>query len=70
MSAPDIERLREGVVITTVAQRDRTRKPLTAPTLPCEVEALQDTGRREGGISITLKEGRNRQIRKMLGEHL
>lgn len=63
LSNEDIQKLREGVVITTVAQRDRNiRKPLTAPTLPCEVE------RRQGrNIMIRLQEGRNRQIRKMLG---
>ena len=32
--------LADGVVITTVAQRDNTWKPLTAPTLPCEVRKL------------------------------
>lgn len=65
----DIKRLREGVVITTVAQRDGNRgKPLTAPTLPCKVKAVQlstlDLNSRY--LEITLVEGRNRQIRKML----
>lgn len=59
----DLNRLEEGVVITTEAQRDgNVRKRLTAPTLPCDVE------RREGlRILLRLQEGRNRQIRKMLG---
>jgi 16S rRNA U516 pseudouridylate synthase RsuA-like enzyme len=53
-------------MITTVAQRDGTsmqrRKSLTARTRPCEVERLSPAT-----IRITLVEGRNRQIRKMLG---
>lgn len=57
----DMRELADGVVITTVAQRDNTWKPLTAPTLPCEVTRLnRDT------LSIVLQEGRNRQIRKMM----
>jgi len=58
----DLLKLRQGVVITTVAQRDRVRRPLTAMTSPCEVERI---GRRQ--LKFVLKEGRNRQIRKMLG---
>jgi len=61
VSQQDIAKLAEGVVITTVAQRDRTVKPLTAPTLPCRVERLGPKI-----LRITLQEGRNRQIRKML----
>lgn len=63
VSDDDIQTLREGVVIKTIAQRDRNvRKPIVKPTLPCDVE------RREGlQLFIRLKEGRNRQIRKMLG---
>lgn len=60
----DLSRLREGVVISTVAQRDRgVRKTLTVPTIPCEV------GRKPSGNQLVfrLQEGRNRQIRKMLG---
>ena len=56
----DLAALSAGVVITTVAQRDKVKKPLTAPTLPCSVKRL---GLRE--FKIVLNEGRNRQIRKM-----
>ena len=48
-------------MITTVAQRDGKAKPLTAKTLPCRV--VQKDPR---GVQITLQEGRNRQIRKMM----
>ena len=69
----DIQHLRDGVVITTVAQRDANsgsgpnnrRKALTAPTLPAKVERIPGTQQR--GVTITLVEGRNRQIRKMMG---
>ena len=54
--------LRKGVLIKTFAQRDNSRKPHVAPTLPCECERYgQDQ------LYMKLKEGRNRQIRKMLG---
>lgn len=60
-----VEQLRRGVVITTVAQRDGKRsKPLTAPTLPCDVQRV--FGHQQPTLAITLYEGRNRQIRKML----
>jgi 16S rRNA U516 pseudouridylate synthase RsuA-like enzyme len=50
-------------VITTIAQPDNNvRKALTAKTLPTQVERLGPQT-----IRITLVEGRNRQIRKMLG---
>jgi len=59
----DINKLQNGIIITTVAQRDGKRaEPLTRRTRRCEVKRL---GPRN--IEITLTEGRNRQIRKMVG---
>lgn len=49
-------------MITTVAQRDRTSKKLTQRTKPCKVERLGPRA-----VQMTLMEGRNRQIRKMMG---
>ncbi len=64
VSDADVRQLAAGVVITTVAQRDGNRAaPLTAPTKPCAVER----GGPANWLQFTLKEGRNRQIRKMLG---
>jgi 23S rRNA pseudouridine2604 synthase len=64
VSQKDVQQLRDGVVITTVAQRDGNRgKPLIAPTLPCQVRQSRENPR---FLEITLVEGRNRQIRKML----
>jgi len=58
----DLERLRQGVMITTFSQRDRQqRKELTAPTKPCEIDRLPGNG-----LRVTLIEGRNRQIRRMV----
>ena len=58
----DLDCLSQGVVITTVAQRDgKKAAPLTAPTLPCRVDRLDGRSCR-----IYLTEGRNRQIRRML----
>jgi 23S rRNA pseudouridine2604 synthase len=57
-----IEELQQGVVITTQAQRDGHRPaPLTARTLPCQARQLSSHS-----LSLTIVEGRNRQIRKML----
>jgi 23S rRNA pseudouridine2604 synthase len=57
----DVEALRNGVVITTESQRDGRSKTLTARTMPCRVRQLS-----KYEIEITLVEGRNRQIRRML----
>lgn len=54
-----IDQLSTGVVITTVAQHNQ--KPLTAPTQPCRVQWVAPTK-----VLMTLQEGRNRQIRKMM----
>lgn len=54
--------LRAGVRITTEAQRDGARRRCTARTLACDVR--RGRGRR---LVVRLREGRNRQIRKMLG---
>jgi 23S rRNA pseudouridine2604 synthase len=62
VTARDVQKLRDGVVITTIAQRDgRRAPPLTAPTRPCLVEVMAPNR-----LTIMLTEGRNRQIRKML----
>jgi pseudouridine synthase len=55
-----LEKLSEGVVISTETVRNGVRKTLTAPTEPCRVEQLNDQW-----IRMTLREGRNRQVRKM-----
>lgn len=63
----DVEALQEGVVIKTVAQYSAGRKPLVAPTLPCRIERIVPEDPEDVGLRIFLKEGRNRQIRKILG---
>ena len=54
----DVDRLAAGVVITTTQQRGL--EETTASTQPCEVRKI---GNRN--LRFVLKEGRNRQIRKM-----
>ncbi len=49
-------------MITTVAQRDNRAKRLTQRTKPCGVERVNARV-----VKMTLMEGRNRQIRKMMG---
>ena len=58
-----ITKLQKGVIITTQAQRDGKRPPpLTARTLPCKAKLIDPTT-----LVLQIVEGRNRQIRKMLG---
>ena len=65
MSRPSqIDALASGVTITTTAQRDRPAKALTAPTAPCTVRRVNP--RAPKVLEFVLKEGRNRQIRKMV----
>ena len=56
----DLQRLRDGVVITTDVARNGKHKSITAKTLPCDAELLDDYC-----VQLTLVEGRNRQVRKM-----
>jgi pseudouridine synthase len=68
ISEETIQKLQSGIVITTVAQRDRgVRKPFTARTKPCIVErGGLGTTTANRTVIITIMEGRNRQIRKMM----
>lgn len=73
----NIRQLCEGVIITTLARREGDVVPITAKTLPCLVKMRGDEGKiQQGddatikhddnvGLSFVIKEGRNRQIRKM-----
>lgn len=57
-----LQQLRDGIVITTPVQRDRgSGNFMTARTLPCEVTRLA-----KNRVTMTLIEGRNRQIRRMM----
>ena len=61
-----IAALRAGVVITTTQQRDGVTT--TAPTKPCSVDVIKVNESRDGSsatLRFELREGRNRQIRKM-----
>ena len=73
----NIRQLCEGVIITTLARREGDVVPITAKTLPCLVKMRGAEGKiQQGddatikhddnvGLSFVIKEGRNRQIRKM-----
>ena len=56
----DLQRWRDGVVITTDVARNGKHKSITAKTLPCDAQLLDDYC-----VQLTLVEGRNRQVRKM-----
>jgi len=58
----DLQRLRSGITIKTVAQRSEgAATTLIAKTKPCKVELIGPCS-----CQMTLVEGRNRQIRKMM----
>ena len=73
-----LQRLRQGLVITTDTVRQGRHRSLTAKTLPCQVERIavgsvtniidrrQKQQQSYCSLQMTLTEGRNRQIRKML----
>jgi 23S rRNA pseudouridine2604 synthase len=65
VSDEHVQSLRDGVVIKTVAQYSE-RSPLIAPTLPCRVERVVPVDPEDLQLRIFLREGRNRQIRKMM----
>jgi len=62
-SDQQIKQLADGVVITTISQRERA-KEITAKTRPCKVKRIGDSISRK--LEFVLMEGRNRQIRKMV----
>ena len=61
----DLRTLREGVVISTPVRRDKVDRIVTARTLPCDVRFVGGKETRNAAVAITLREGRNRQIRRM-----
>ena len=70
VSQRHVQQLRDGVVITTQSGQYGTtsRKTRTARTLPAQVQRLSllDNRHNQPVLIMTLVEGRNRQIRKML----
>ena len=66
MSDEQIQVMRHGVTISTLARR-RGGEKRVAQTLPCVVDRDLDFAPSGKVIVVTLREGRNRQIRKMVG---
>jgi pseudouridine synthase len=62
-SDQQIKQLADGVVITTISQREKA-KPITAKTRPCKVLRIGESQSKK--LEFILTEGRNRQIRKMV----
>lgn len=60
LTAKHAQRLETGVVITTEVVRNGIRKVNRNPTLPAKVSFLRNE------VTITIMEGRNRQVRKMM----
>ena len=66
----DLQTLRDGVVISTPVRRDAVDRIATARTLPCEVDYVARVSEQADSdnrrvVQIVLREGRNRQIRRM-----
>ena len=68
ISNADLQRLRQGIVITTDTVRQGKHVPRTAPTLPCRVRRIPycSDHHQQHWVEMTLREGRNRQIRVMM----
>ena len=66
LSAEQLDILRQGVPIVTRARR-RDGEKRERSTLPCEVEVDRVESPTGKVLHITLREGRNRQLRKMIG---
>ena len=68
ISNADLQRLRQGIVITTDTVRQGKHVPRTAPTLPCRVRRIPycSDPHQQHWVEMTLREGRNRQIRVMM----
>ena len=64
LSDKQVDRLRNGIEITTLGRRKGATKR-TRATLPCTI--TRSLGQSSTELQFHLREGRNRQIRKMLG---